>query len=55
MDHFKKKRPTMAQQQWWFHWDKCASPYSYQHDGVDGSEGDPGEGASALFRGFGTS
>jgi hypothetical protein len=20
MDHFKKKRPTMAQQQWWFHW-----------------------------------
>jgi histone-lysine N-methyltransferase SETMAR len=21
LEHFKKKRPAMAQQQWWFHWD----------------------------------
>ncbi len=23
MDHFKKKRPTMAQQQRWFHWNNA--------------------------------
>jgi hypothetical protein len=23
LEHFKKKMPTMAQQQWWFHWDNA--------------------------------
>jgi hypothetical protein len=23
LEHFKKKRPPMAQQQWWVHWDNA--------------------------------
>jgi hypothetical protein len=39
MGHFKKKRPAMAQQQWWFRWDAPAHTATSMKEWTAGAKG----------------
>ncbi len=41
LEHFMKRRPAMAQQQWWFHWDNAPVLTATSVKDWMASEGDP--------------